>query len=165
MIWVTISSRSCFCWLYTASPSLATKDVINLISVITSVQSLSHVRLFTTPWNCRTPGFPVHHQLLELAYTHVHWVSNAIQLSHPRSSLSPPAFNLFQHQGLSQWVSSSQMAKVLEFRFQHQSFQWIFRVDFLYNWQRCSPCSPRDSKVFSNTTLQKHQFFSAQLSL
>ena len=50
MIWVTIGSRSCFCWLYTASPSLATKDVINLISVISSVQSLNHVRLFTTPW-------------------------------------------------------------------------------------------------------------------
>ena len=52
------------------------------------------------PMDCSTPGFPVHHQLLELAQTHVHWVSDAIQPSHPLSSSSPPAFNLSQHQGL-----------------------------------------------------------------
>ena len=81
---------------------------------------------------CSTPGFRVHHQLLELAQTHVHWVSDAIQPSHLLSSPSPPAFNLSQHQGLFQWVSSSlQVARVLEFQFQHQSFQWIFRVEFL----------------------------------
>ena len=80
--------------------------------------------------NCSTPGFPVHHQLPELAQIHVHWVSDAIQPSHPLLSSSPPAFNLSQHQG--QWVSSShQVAKVLEFQLQHQSFQWIFRTDFL----------------------------------
>ena len=80
--------------------------------------------------NCSTPGFPVHHQLPELPLTHVHWVSDAIQPSHPLLSPSPPAFNLSEHQGLFQWVSSShQMAKVLEL--QHQSFQWIFRTDFL----------------------------------
>ena len=63
--------------------------------------------------------------------THVHWVSDAIQPSHVLSSPSPPAFNLFQHQGLFQWVSSShQVAKVLEFQLQHQSFQWIVRTDF-----------------------------------
>ena len=84
------------------------------------------------PMDCSTPGFPVHHQLPELAQTHVHWVSDAIQPSHPLSSLSPPAFNLSQHQGLFQWVSSShQVAKVLELQLQHQSFQWIFRTDFL----------------------------------
>ena len=60
------------------------------------------------------PGFPVHHQLPELAQTHVHWVGDAIQPSHPPSSPSPSAFNLPQHQGLSQWVSSlHQVAKVL----------------------------------------------------
>ena len=64
--------------------------------------------------------------------THVHWVSDAIQLSHPLSSPSPPALNLSQHQGLFQWVSSlHQVAKVLEFQLQHQSFQWILRNDFL----------------------------------
>ena len=84
------------------------------------------------PMDCSTQGFPVYHQLLELAQTHVHWVSDAIQLSHPLSSPSPPAFNLSQHQGLFRWVSSSQqVAKVLEFQLQHQSFQWIFRTNLL----------------------------------
>ena len=83
--------------------------------------------------DCSTPGFPVHHQLLEFAQTHVHWVSDAIQPSHPLSSPFPPALNLSQHQGLFQWVSSShQVAKVLEFQLQHQSFQWIFRTYFLF---------------------------------
>ena len=79
------------------------------------------------------PGLPVHHQLVEFTQTHVHWVSDATQPPHPLSSPSPPAFNLSQHQGLFQWVSSShQVAKVLEFQPQHQSFQWIFRTDFLW---------------------------------
>ena len=74
------------------------------------------------PMDCSTPGFPVHHHRLELAQTHVHRVSDAIQPSHPLSSPSPPAFDLSQHQGLFQRVSSSyQVAKVLEL--QHQSFQ------------------------------------------
>ena len=84
------------------------------------------------PMDCSIPDFPVHHQLLELAQTHVHRVGDAIQPSHPLSSPSPPAFNLFQCQDLFQWVSSSHhMAKILEFQLQHQSFQWIFRTDFL----------------------------------
>ena len=82
--------------------------------------------------DCSTPGLPVHHQLPELAQTHVHWVGNAIQPSHLLSSPFPPALNLSQHQGLFHWVSSSHhVAKVLEFQLQHQSFQWIFRTDFL----------------------------------
>ena len=84
------------------------------------------------PMDSRMPGFHVHHQLPELTQTHVHWVGDAIQPSHPLSSPSPPAFNHSQHQGLFKWVSSShQMAKVLEFQLQHPSFQWIFRTDFL----------------------------------
>ena len=84
------------------------------------------------PMDCSTPGFLVRYQLLEPAQTHVHWVGDVIQPSHPLSSPSPPAFNLSQHQGLSQWVSfSHQVAKVLELQLQHQSFQWIFRTDFL----------------------------------
>ena len=86
------------------------------------------------PMNCSTPGFPVHYQLPEFTQTHVHWVSDAIQPSHPLPSPSSPAFNLSHHQGLFQWVSSShQVAKVLELQlqFQHQSLQWIFRIDFL----------------------------------
>ena len=82
------------------------------------------------PMDCSTPGFPVLHYLLELAQTPVHWVSDAIQPSHPLPPLSPPALNLSQHQGLLQWLGPShQVAKVLEL--QHQSFQWTFRVDFL----------------------------------
>ena len=84
------------------------------------------------PMDCSTPGFPVLHCLLEFAQTHVCWVGDAFQLSHPLLLLSPPALNLSQHQGLFQWVSSShQEAKVLELQPQHQSFQWIFRLDFL----------------------------------
>ena len=95
------------------------------------VQLLSHVRL-CDPMDCSMPGLPVHHQLPELTQTHVHWVSDAIQPSHPLSSPYSPAFNLFQQQGLFQWLSSSyQVAKLLEFQLQHLSFQWIFRTDFL----------------------------------
>ena len=82
--------------------------------------------------NCSTPGFPVLHHLPELAQTHVHWIIDAIQPSSPLLSPSPPAFNLSQHQVLFYWVSSlHQMSKVLEFQLHHQSFQWIFRIDFL----------------------------------
>ena len=84
------------------------------------------------PMDCSTPGLPVYRQLLEFTQTHDHWVSGAILSFHPLSSPSPPAFNLSQHQGLFKWVSSShQVAKILEFQLQHQSFQWILRTDFL----------------------------------
>ena len=83
------------------------------------------------PLDCSMPGLPAHHQLLEFTQTHVHWISDAIWPSHPLSSPFPPALNLSQHQGLFKWVSSSyQVAKVLEFQLQHQSFQRIFRTDF-----------------------------------
>ena len=84
------------------------------------------------PMDCSTPGLPVHHQLLEFTQTHVHWVGDAIQPSHPLLSPSPPAFNLSQQKGIFQGVSSlHQVAKVLEFQLQHQSFQRIFKTDFL----------------------------------
>ena len=83
------------------------------------------------PMDCSTPGFPGHHQIQESTQTHVHRISDAIQPSHPQSSRSPPTFNLSQHQGLFKWVSfSHQVAEVLEFQLQHQSFQRIFRTDF-----------------------------------
>ena len=82
--------------------------------------------------DCSTPGLPVHHQLPEFTQTHVNWISDAIQPSHPLSSTSLPAFKLSQHQGLFQGVRSShQVAKVLEFQLQHQSFQWTPRTDLL----------------------------------
>ena len=214
MIWAIVSSRSCFCWLYRASPSLAAKNIINLISVSTiwrcpciessfvllekgicydlcilsaklslcpasfctprpnlpvtpgifwlptftfqspmmkrtsflgvssrrfcgssSVQFSSVTQSCLTlcdPMDCSTPGLSVHRQLPEFTQTHVHRVGDAIQPSHPLLSPSPPAFNLSQHQSLSKWVSSlHQVTKVLDFQLQHQSFQWIFRTDFL----------------------------------
>ena len=95
-------------------------------SVRQSCQTLCH------PMDCSIPGFPVLHHLPELAQTHVLWVSDDIQPCHPLLSPSPPAFNLSQHQGLLQRVGSShQVAKLLEPQLQHQSFQWIFRIDFL----------------------------------
>ena len=78
--------------------------------------------------NCSMPGLRVHHQLLEFTQTHVHWVGDAMQPSHPLSSPSPPTFNLSQHHSLFKWVSSSYQVK---FQLQHQSFQWILRTDLL----------------------------------
>ena len=84
------------------------------------------------PMNCSTPGLPVHHQLLKFTQTHPHLVGDAIQPSHPLSSLSPSASNPSHHQGLFQWINSShEVAKVLEFQLQHQSFQWTPRTDLL----------------------------------
>ena len=104
------------------------------------------------PMNRSTPGLPVRHQLQESTQTHVRQGSDAIQPSHPLSSPSPPALNLSQHQGLFKWVSSwHQVAKVLEFQLQHQSFQWTPRTDLLQNALVGSPCSPRDSQESSPT--------------
>ena len=84
------------------------------------------------PMDCSKWGFPIHHQLLKPAQTHVYRVGDTIQPSHPLLSPCPPAFNLSQHQSPFQWVSfSHQVANVLEFQIQHQSFKWIFRTDFL----------------------------------
>ena len=81
--------------------------------------------------NCSTPGFLVLHYLPEFDQIHAHWVDDVIQPSGPLLS-PPPALSLSQHQGLFQWVSSShQVAKILELQLQHQSFQWIFRIDSL----------------------------------
>ena len=114
-----VAPRFCF---FTA---LATNwnDIKKNYLLESSVQLLSRVQLCNL-MDCSMPGFPVHHQLPELAQAHVHWVGDAIQPSHPLLSPSPLAFNLSQHQGLFQWVSSShQVAKVLELQLQHQSFQ------------------------------------------
>ena len=87
---------------------------------------------FCNPMDCSRPGLPVHQKYPEFTQTHVHWVGDAIQPSHPQSSPSLPTFNLSQDQSLFQRVSSSQqVARVLEFQLQHQSFQWIFRINFL----------------------------------
>ena len=118
------------------------------------------------PMACSTPGFPVHHQLPELTQTHVHWVSDAVQPSHPVSSLSSPACNPPQHQGLFKWVSSlHQVAQVLEFQLQHQSFQWTPRTGLLQDGLVGSPCSPRDSQESSSPTPQFKSINSLALSI
>ena len=102
--------------------------------------------------DCSMPGFPIHHQLLELTQTQVHRVGDAIQPSYPLLPPSPPAFNLSQIRGLFQWVFSlHQVAKVLEFQFKHQSFQWTIRTDILYDWLAWSSCCSRDCQESSPT--------------
>ena len=112
--------------------------------------------------DCSTPGFSDLHYLLELVQAHVHWVDDAIH--HPLS-YSPPAFSLSQHQGLLQWIGSlHQVAKVLELQLQHQSFQWVWRVDILWDWLLWYPCSPRDSQE-AYPALQFENINSSVLSL
>ena len=120
------------------------------------------------PMNRSTPGLPVRHQLLKSTQIHIHWVGDAIQPSHPLPSPSPPALNPSQHQSLFKWVNSShEVAKVLEFLSALASFlpkksqgwspsEWT-------GW--ISLQSKGLSRVFSNTAVQKHQFFGAQFSL
>ena len=104
--------------------------------------------------DCSMPGLPLHHQLPEFTQTHVHWVSDAIQPSHPLSSPSPRTFNLSQSFQMSQFFASGGLSfsfKVsLEFQLQHQSFQWTLRTDVLYGLV-ASPYSPRDSQESSPT--------------
>ena len=110
--------------------------------------------------------FPVLCYLPEFAQTHIHWIGDAIQPSHPLlspfPSPSPLALNLSQHQVLFHWVYSlHQVAKMLEFQLQHQFFQWTFRIDFLWDWLVWSPCSPRDSQESSPALQFKSINFSA----
>ena len=99
---------------------------IQFSSVTPSCLTLCH------PTDCSALGLIVHYQLPENAQTHIRWVGDAIQPSHPLSSPSPLAFSLSQHQGLSPWISSLNLvAKALELQLQHQSFQWYsFRIDW-----------------------------------
>ena len=120
------------------------------------------------PMDCSMSGFPVHHQLPELTQIHAHWVGDAIQLSYPLSSPSPPAFSLSQHQGLFQWISSShQVAKLQSIGVSASAS--ILPMNYsglpLGLTGLVSLQSKGLSRVFSNITLQKHQLFDAQLSL
>ena len=136
--------------------------------ILTHVQFSSVAQSCLTlcnPTECSMPGFPVHRQHLEFTQTHVHWVSDTIQPSHPLPSPSPPALYLFLHQGLFKRVSSwHQVAKVLEFQLQHQFFQYIFRTYFLQDGLVGSHCSPRDSQE-SSPTPQFKSISSSPLSL
>ena len=112
-----------------------------------------------TPMNCSMPGFPILHHPPKFAQTHVHWVSDAIQPSHPLLPTSALVFlNLFQHQDLFHWViSSHQVAKVLELQLQNQ---WIFSLGMT---SFVSLLSERLSRVFSSTSVLKFQFFNESL--
>ena len=151
------------------------------LSYFSRVQYSSVVQSCLTlcdPMECSTPGLPVHRQLPEFTQTHVHWVGYAIQPSHPLSSPSPPlsspsppTFSLSRDQGLLQWVGSShQCPKLLEPQLQHQSFQWIFRVDFLKDRLVWFPCCSRDSQEsspapqFKASILRCSAFIMVQLS-
>ena len=117
------------------SPPGSSDNGILQAKILQWVQFSSVAQLCLTlcdPMNHSTPGLPVYDQHPEFTQTHVHRVGDSIQPFHPLSSPSPPAPNPSQHQGLSQWVNSShELAKVLEFQLQHQSFQWTLRTDFL----------------------------------
>ena len=118
------------------------------------VYLLSHVRL-CNPMNCSTPGFPVLHHLSEFAQTHVHWVCDAIQPSHPLLPPSPPALSLWQHHVLFEWVSSShQVAQVLELELQLPASVLPVNIQgwFPLDLQVWSPCCPRDSQESSPTS-------------
>ena len=133
---------SSFFWMLSFRPASSLSS-LTFIKRLFSSPSLSAIQFSSVaqlcptlcdPMNHSTPGLPVHYQLLESAQTHVHRVDDAIQPSHILSSPSPLAFNLSQHQGLGlfQWVSAlHQVAKVLEFQPQHQSFHWTPRTDLL----------------------------------
>ena len=143
MLWLIVHSTVCKNWrcnklslnCHSSTNTKSPRSLYLICMLRGQVQFSSVAQSCPTlcdPMDCSMPGFPVHQQLPELAQTYVHWVGDAIQPSHPLSSPSPPAFNLSQHQGLFQWVTSAhQVAKVLEFQLQHWSFQWIFRTDFL----------------------------------
>ena len=118
--------------------------------LLVAAQLLSHVQLWD-PTNCSTPGFPVLHHLLEFVQTHVHWVDDAIQLSHPLSPPSPPNLNLSQHESFpvsqlfasgGQSIGVSASTSVLPMN---------TRTDLLYDGLVRSPCSPRDSQESSPT--------------
>ena len=137
-----------------------------------SIQSLSCVRLFVIPWTATCQASLSITNSPEFTQTHVHWVRDAIQPSYLLSSPSPPAFNLSQHHGFFKWVSSlRQVAKVLEFQLQHQSFQWTPRTDLLLDGLVGSPCSPRDSQKsspipqFKSIKMQSFQYRRLKLSL
>ena len=131
--WTHISSTSCIGKQILYHCPLGSPNPYPL--VLASVQFSPSVVSDCFPMDCSMPGLPVHRQLLEFTQTHVHWVSDASQPSHPLLSPSPPAFNLSQHQGLFKWVGSLHpVAKLLEFQLQHQSFQWIFIPAQCFSW-------------------------------
>ena len=136
-------------------------------SVSESVSSVAQLcPTLCDPMNRSTPGLSVHHQLPESTQTHVHRVGDAIQPPHPLLSPSPPVPNPSQHQGLSQWINSShEVAKVLGVSASASVFPMNTQDWSPSGWTGWISLQPKGlSRVFSNTIVQKHQFFGAQLS-
>ena len=137
----------------------------NWASILLNTSLVSSVaKLYPTlcdPMDCRTSSFPVHHQLQELSQTHVHRVGDAIQPSHPLPFPSPPAFKLSQHQGLfNESVLHIRWPKDWSFSFNiSPSNEYSGLISFRMDW--ISFQSKGLSRVFPNTTVQKHQFFCA----
>ena len=151
LIWFFLLVSYCFLHISLLPPS------VQFSSVTQSCPTLCD------PMNRSMPGFPVHHKLPEFTQTHVHWVGDAIQ---PLSSPFPPAPNPSPHQGLFQWVNCShEVAKLLEFQLQHPSFLPMNTQDWSpLGWTGWISLQSKGlSRVFSNTIVQKHQFFGAQL--
>ena len=146
-------------------PRMQKSNDYDCIRVSQSVSSVAQsCPTLCNPMNCSMPGLPIHHHLLKFTQTHIHWVGDAIQPSHPLSSPSPPAPNPSHHQSFpmsqlfawgGQSTGVSALASVLPMNTQDWSLEWT-------GW--ISLQSKVLSRVFSNTTAQKHQFFSAQLS-
>ena len=134
--------------------------MLPISSQFNSVESLSCVRFFVTPTDCSMPRFPTHHQLPELTQTHAHRVSDAIQPSHPLLSPSPLAFNLPQHQF---FASGGQSIGSFIFNIS-PSVEFSGLISFRMDWLDLLTIQEL-SRVFTNTTVQKHQSFGAQLSL
>ena len=118
------------------------------------------------PMDCSMPGLPVHHQLLEFTQTHVHRVGDAIQPSHPLSPASLLALNLSQHQGLFQWVFFASDGQNIGVLASAEVLPMNSQDGFPLGWTGWISLQSKGlSRVFSNTAIQKHQFFSAQCSL
>ena len=141
-----------------------TKTQLHLLSQFSSVAQSCPT--LCNPMDCSTPGFSVHQKLPELAQTHFYWVNNAIQPSHPLSSPSPPAFNLSQHHIFSnESVLRIRWPKYWSFSFSISPSNEYSGLISLRLTGLISLRSKGLSRVFSNTTVQKHQFFSSQFSL
>ena len=128
--WTALLADICTANVFTSS-SLDSSIVLSVKPILTCCSVTQSCPTLWDSMDCSTSGFPVLYYLLEFA--HIHWVNNAILPSHPLLLPSPPpALNLSQHQSLFWWVSSlHQVARLLELQLQHQSFQWIFKTDFL----------------------------------
>ena len=145
--------------------------LISCYSLELCIQMLSEVTqsypILWDPMDCNMPGFPVHHQLPKLVQAYVHWVGDSIQPSHPLLSPSHPAFNLSQHQGLFQWVNYlHQVAQSTEVSASASVLPMNILDWFPLGWTGWISLQSKGlSRVFSNTTVQKYQFFGVQLSI